>query len=178
LGAFVDDGEMATIPSGVNVRAAIVEARLRELYVTQGLTVDQVAATFEVAPSTILRRFKDLGLPTRARGPVPGARRNALARFGRRFEWTADLAYAVVFIDWLRASTRRLAQISGDLGVRRSPAHSDLWRLRYAKRESLALLRWIYYAPDVACLQRKRDRAAPFLVARDVPVGRERPMIV
>jgi hypothetical protein len=37
LGAFVDDGEMATIPSGVNVRAAIVEARLRELYVTQGL---------------------------------------------------------------------------------------------------------------------------------------------
>jgi hypothetical protein len=31
-----------------------------------------------------------------------------------------------------------------------------------SKRESLALLRWIYYAPDVTCLQRKRDLAAPF----------------
>jgi LAGLIDADG-like domain len=290
--------EMGTIPSGTNVRAAITEASVRELYETQGLTVDRVAATFGVAPSTILRRFRDLGIPTRGRGPVPGARRNALARFARRFEWTADLAYVVgliatdgclsrdgrhlsitskdrdlletarrclgvtagitaitnprpchrlqwadvllhrwltdiglmpakslrlgplrvpdewfrdflrgcidgdgsivtyidryhtdknpsyvytrvyvsvvsasrVFIDWIRASTRRLARISGDLAVRTSPARSDLWRLRYAKRESLELLRWIYYAPDVACLQRKCDRAAPFLVARDAPV--------
>jgi hypothetical protein len=41
----------------------------------------------------------------------------------------------------------------------RSPKHHDLWRLRYAKRESFGLLQWIYYAPDLAALQRKRDHA-------------------
>jgi AraC-like DNA-binding protein len=289
-----------------NLRATIAETRLRELYVTRGLTVEQVAVRFGVAPSTILRRFNDLGISPRGRGPVPGACRNQLAPFDRRFEWTADLAYGIgliatdgclsrdgrhlsiaskdrdlletarrclgitaritvttnprpclrlqwgdvllhrwltdiglmstkslclgslrvpdewfrdflrgcidgdgsvvtyvdryhadknpsyvyarvyvsvvsasrAFVDWLRASTRRLVRISGDLGVRRSPPRSDLWRLRYAKRESLELLRWIYCAPDVSCLQRKRDRAAPFLVARDAKVSGERPMVV
>jgi hypothetical protein len=85
------------------------------------------------------------------------------------------------FIEWLRASTRRLAQVSGDVGLRRSPGRHDVWRLRYAKRESLALLRWIYYTPNVACLRRKRDRAEPFLcqTAMGAAVRRPgRPMVV
>ena len=84
------------------------------------------------------------------------------------------------FIKWLRASVQRLRQLSGDIGVRKSERHHDIWRLRYAKRESLALLRWIYYAPDVTCLQRKRDLAAPFLVPRSMPAVRRpgRPMVV
>jgi AraC-like DNA-binding protein len=81
VGFVRQSGEMGTIPSGANVRAAIAEARLRELYETQRLTVHWVAARFGVAPSTILRRFKDLGIQTRGRGPAPGARRNEPAPF-------------------------------------------------------------------------------------------------
>ena len=33
----------------------------------------------------------------------------------------------------------------------------------FAKKDAMALLRWIYYAPDVSCLARKRASAEPFL---------------
>jgi len=35
--------------------------------------------------------------------------------------------------------------------------------LRYAARESLDLLHWMYYAPDVPSLARKRAKAEPFM---------------
>jgi hypothetical protein len=84
------------------------------------------------------------------------------------------------FIEWFRASLQRLCQIHGDVGVRKSARHHDIWRLRYAKRESLALLRWMYYAPDVTCLQRKREVATPLLVRRARPLVRRpgRPVVV
>jgi hypothetical protein len=84
------------------------------------------------------------------------------------------------FIEWVRASLLRLHQLSGDVSIRKSERHHDIWCLRYAKRESLALLRWIYYAPDVTCLQRKRDLAEPFLVPRSMPAVRRpgRPVVL
>lgn len=72
------------------------------------------------------------------------------------------------FVEWLRGSIRRLTGLSGAVAVRHGTStRHDLWRLRYAKRESLAVLRWIYYASDLPCLGRKRDIAAPFLVPRE-----------
>jgi hypothetical protein len=292
--------------AGRNLRAAITTAELSHLYATPRLTIDEVAAKLGVTATTIARRFRDLGIRTRRRGPRPGAGRADSPENG--FAWSADLAYIVgliatdgclyqdgrhltitskdldlletarrclgvtarialmknprpchrlqwsdalfhrwltdiglmpakslrlgplavpdewfrdflrgcidgdgsiltytdryhtskspgyvytrlyvslvsaspVFIEWLRASVQRLHQLSGDLGVRKSTPHHDVWRLRYAKRESLALLRWMYYAPDVACLQRKRDLAAPFLVRRPISAGRRpgRPVVV
>ena len=84
------------------------------------------------------------------------------------------------FVEWLRTTVRRVTGLSGELTVRRSPIHNDLWRLRYAKTESLALLRWMYYAPEVPCLRRKRDIAATFLVRRERPPrrGPGRPMVI
>jgi len=35
--------------------------------------------------------------------------------------------------------------------------------LHFAKKDAVALLRWIYYAPDVPCLSRKHAIAEPFL---------------
>ena len=84
------------------------------------------------------------------------------------------------FVEWLRASIRRLTGLTGDVAVRRpTPNRNGLWRLRYAKRESLAILRWIYYAPDLPCLDRKRAIASPFLVPREQPGrrGPGRPMV-
>ena len=38
-----------------------------------------------------------------------------------------------------------------------------MYSLQFAKKDAVALLRWIYYASDVPCLARKRAIAAPFL---------------
>ena len=75
------------------------------------------------------------------------------------------------FVEWLRAAVRRLTGLAGELTVRRSTRHHDIWCLRYAKAESLALLRWMYYAPDVPCMRRKRGE-------RPSRRGPGRPMVV
>jgi len=84
------------------------------------------------------------------------------------------------FIEWLRASIQRLAKVAGHIDVRRSDGRHDVHCLRYAKRESLAVLRWLYYADEVTCLARKLRIAAPFLPARAAPAvqRRGRPVIV
>ncbi len=84
------------------------------------------------------------------------------------------------FVEWLRASIRRLTRLEGEVAVRHGTStRQDLWRLRYAKRESLAILRWIYYASDLPCLDRKRAIASPFLVPREQSGrrGPGRPMV-
>lgn len=84
------------------------------------------------------------------------------------------------FLEWVRATIHTLTDASGDMTVRRIPGRSDLWCLRYAKGESLRLLRWMYYAPDVPSLARKRERAEPFLPVRSPPPrrGPGRPMVI
>ena len=84
------------------------------------------------------------------------------------------------FVEWLRATVRRLTGLAGELTIRKSPRHHDIWCLRYAKAESLALLRWMYYAPDVPSLRRKRDTADPFLTPQERPArhGPGRPRVV
>ena len=84
------------------------------------------------------------------------------------------------FVEWLRLTVRRLTGLAGELTIRKSPRHHDIWCLRYAKAESLALLRWMYYAPEVPSLRRKRDVADPFLAPRERPTrhGPGRPRVV
>jgi hypothetical protein len=67
------------------------------------------------------------------------------------------------FIDWLQATVYRLTHAEGSMTVRtRAGAHSA-WTLRYSKTESIRLLNWMYYAPDLPCLERKRATAEKFL---------------
>jgi hypothetical protein len=84
------------------------------------------------------------------------------------------------FPEWLRATVRRLAGLSGSLTVKRSASRNDIWCLKYAKRESLALLRWMYQDPLAPCLRRKREIAEQFLVSRTRPQrhGPGRPVVV
>ena len=87
---------------------------------------------------------------------------------------------SIRFIEWLRASVQRLANVAGRVDVSQPSGRHPVWRLRYAKRDSVAVLRWIYYAPEVACLARKRRIAAPFLIAVARPAARKRgrPVVV
>ncbi len=67
------------------------------------------------------------------------------------------------FLDWIRATVHRILSMKGSIAVKRAEGRSPLWTLRYAKNESIELLRRIYYSPTVPCLARKRATAEPFL---------------
>ncbi len=67
------------------------------------------------------------------------------------------------FLEWVRASIARLNGVRGSLTVRTAGRPHPLWCLKYAKRESIRLLRWMYYSRTVPCLARKQLRAEPFL---------------
>ncbi len=84
------------------------------------------------------------------------------------------------FLHWVRATVQRLIGLTGSLTVQRVELRNDLWVLKYAKGESLTLLRWLYYEWDLPSLGRKRDIAACFLARRDPPPrrGPGRPMVV
>jgi hypothetical protein len=68
------------------------------------------------------------------------------------------------FLDWIRLTIERVIGIHGSLCERMSRRQHSYWVLRYARHESERLLGWMYYADHVSCLDRKRARAAPFLV--------------
>ena len=67
------------------------------------------------------------------------------------------------FVDWVRTTVTRLAHVAGAIHESRRAGQRPIWKLRYAKAESIRLLRWMYYAPDVPCLDRKRITAERFL---------------
>lgn len=67
------------------------------------------------------------------------------------------------FLEWIQPTLRRLLGVTGAININRSRGKRSIWALRYAKRESIRVLRWIYYSPTVACLARKRVIAEPFL---------------
>jgi hypothetical protein len=82
------------------------------------------------------------------------------------------------FIEWLQATVSRLIGVEGSIGVRRQQGKNPMWILRYAKARSLRLLAWMYYAPNLPCLERKRTAAEKFLAplghANVRPTGRPR----
>ncbi len=67
------------------------------------------------------------------------------------------------FIDWVQASVQRLTSLNGVIEAQHWKGRRVIRLLRYAKRESLDLLHWMYYAPDVPSLARKRAKAEPFM---------------
>ena len=61
------------------------------------------------------------------------------------------------FLEWLHAYLGSKLDISGGVFEK----HKDrftCWVLRYMKKDSIRLLKWMYYSPDVPCLARKRDK--------------------
>lgn len=68
-------------------------------------------------------------------------------------------------IEWLQECIAKLLGVDGYLSSRLGPlAKVPLNTLHFAKKDAVVLLRWIYYAPDVPCLLRKRAIAEPFLI--------------
>ena len=78
------------------------------------------------------------------------------------------------FVSWVQATAQEVLGVRGSMNSVRSQQRRVMWRLRYAKRESISVLRAIYYAPDVCCLLRKRVLAEPFLQSLGSAPGRPR----
>ncbi|MGH7305663.1 MAG: hypothetical protein ACRELZ_20465, partial [Candidatus Rokuibacteriota bacterium] len=68
------------------------------------------------------------------------------------------------FIDWMQTTVMKLIGLRGVIQAHRQKDRRTMWLLRYAKRESLGILRWMYHGPEVPCLLRKRANAEPFLL--------------
>ena len=73
------------------------------------------------------------------------------------------------FFEWLQKSVSRVLGVTGALFLDRDarPGRAAIWELKYAKHESIQLLRWMYHSPDVPCLVRKRNKAQPFLTGSE-----------
>lgn len=64
-------------------------------------------------------------------------------------------------IAWQRSKIKNITGLSGAL-IKNNPADEHrvpIWELKFAKKESLQLIDWIYYRPDIPCLERKRKIA-------------------
>jgi hypothetical protein len=65
------------------------------------------------------------------------------------------------FVYWIQQKTRYLIQVPGSIIIT-GPAgehNVTLYALQFAKRDSLKLIKWIYYRKDLPCLWRKRKIA-------------------
>jgi len=69
-------------------------------------------------------------------------------------------------VNWIRENIRSLLSIKGHT-YQRKPRRADqttsLWEVKFAKKESIKLLSWLYYSPGVPCLIRKRKIAEKFI---------------
>lgn len=67
------------------------------------------------------------------------------------------------FVNWIHATAQHLLGVRGSINSTQGGERRAMWRLRYAKHESICVLRAMYYAPNVCCLLRKRAMAERFL---------------
>jgi len=84
--------------------------------------------------------------------------------YTRLFVSIVSASYA--FLEWLQGGVARLIDVNGALFLDKesAPGRARIWELKYAKHESIRLLRWMYYAPNIPCLERKHEKAQPFLI--------------
>lgn len=75
--------------------------------------------------------------------------------------FTRFISASKTHLVWLQQQIMKLTAVNGAL-IRRTPRTGRqvmMYELKFAKKESLELLRWIYYKPNLPCLERKRKRA-------------------
>ena len=110
-------------------RLEISRTELARLYCEDGLTEDAIGQVFGCDGRTIGRRLEECGIQRRHSGPVAEHRVPSTLLTA----WTPELAYAVGLI----AADGCLAKDRAE--------------------KALALGAWVYYAPDVLALSRKRQ---------------------
>lgn len=68
------------------------------------------------------------------------------------------ISVSQIHIKWLHKKIKCLANVQGSLTIRKpkNPSYVPMWRIKFSKKESIKLLKWLYYKPTLPCLERKR----------------------
>ena len=87
---------------------------------------------------------------------------------GRRYTYhrlyTAFNSNRVGHLKWIQSNIKENLNIKGALSsYQKKNRKFPMWKLRFAKKESLKLLCWLYYKPDIPSLKRKRKIVERFL---------------
>lgn len=80
--------------------------------------------------------------------------------------WVKFISMSKDHIDWIRRSIFKLLSIRGHKSqgkIYQLHQSAGIWQLKFAKKESIQLLSWLYYHSDVPCLIRKRKIAEKFI---------------
>jgi hypothetical protein len=78
--------------------------------------------------------------------------------------YTHFISSSFKHIRWLRSKIKEILNIEGCLSsYLRENRKFSLWQLRFAKKDSLKFLFWLYYKPNLPCLKRKQKIADRFL---------------
>jgi len=79
--------------------------------------------------------------------------------------FTRFISASKIHIEWLSSKIKVLAGVHGALIEEKphAPGRVSIWELKFAKKESVKLLNWIYYAPKIPCLKRKRILAGKLM---------------
>lgn len=72
---------------------------------------------------------------------------------------------SLAHMKWLQDNISRILKIKGSLSGWKKKNRRTAWSLRFCKKESLLLLKYLYYNQQVPCLMRKRKIAYSFLLA-------------
>lgn len=67
------------------------------------------------------------------------------------------------FLDWLHPAIQNEISARGAIVKRMRLGRKPHWNLKFAKRDSVTVLNWIYYGDDLPRLERKYQRAKPYL---------------
>lgn len=73
--------------------------------------------------------------------------------------WLRFISSSGAHIMWLQKRIKNLLRTKGHIAqgkIQRPDQTTGLWMLKFGKKESVKILSWIYYHPDVPCLKRKR----------------------
>lgn len=78
--------------------------------------------------------------------------------------WLRFISVSKHHIIWLRKRIGELLGVHGHLWADKwKNKHVPMWVLKFGKKDSIRLLHWMYYSPDIPCLLRKRRKAEKFL---------------
>lgn len=80
--------------------------------------------------------------------------------------WIRFVSASRIHIEWLRENIFKLLSIKGHAWERKPwmlHQTTSMWELKFAKKDSIKLLSWLYYNPKVPCLLRKRKIAERFI---------------
>jgi hypothetical protein len=119
--------------------------------------LDTLGLTSRKTKTLMFPNLSDIALPDFIRGLWDGdgswciADNALIAHFGCASE---------SFIYALQAIT---SSITGSSAQVRSNHRKDFWQLSYGQKRAVTLARWLYYEPDLPCLERKRAIVQPFL---------------